>query len=188
MADLLNVLLHRLFPGLAFRCIEHEGKQDLEKSVARKLRAWRKPADRFVVMRDQDAADCHAVKARLKALCEQGGHADALVRVFCREVEAWYLGDVESLAGAFPGSAGKLRRELRKSQFRNPDRVVGPSKVLDAFIPEFNKRPGCESDGRKAHTGKPLPQLPSVSRGRRAFASAARRRRQPTLKRGPTCR
>lgn len=26
MADLLNVLLRRLFPGLAFRCIEHEGK------------------------------------------------------------------------------------------------------------------------------------------------------------------
>lgn len=43
MADLLNVLLHRLFPGLEFRCIEHEGKQDLEKSVPRKLRAWRKP-------------------------------------------------------------------------------------------------------------------------------------------------
>ena len=149
MADLLNVLLHRLFPGLEFRCIEHEGKQDLEKSVPRKLRAWRKPGDRFVVMRDQDAADCHAVKARLKALCEQGGHADALVRVVCRELEAWYLGDVESLAGAFPESAGKLHKELRKSQFRNPDRVVGPSKVLDDLIPEFNKRPGARAMGKK---------------------------------------
>lgn len=36
MADLLNVLLHRLFPGLAFRCIEHEGKQDLEKNIPEK--------------------------------------------------------------------------------------------------------------------------------------------------------
>ena len=86
MADLLNVLLHRLFPGLAFRCIEHEGKQDLEKNVPRKLRAWREPGARFVVMRDQDSADCRMVKARLKERCDKGGRADALVRVVCREL------------------------------------------------------------------------------------------------------
>ena len=49
----------------------------------------------------------------------------------------------------FLGSAGKLRRELRKSQFRNPDKVVGPSKVLDDLIPEFNKRPGARAMGEK---------------------------------------
>ena len=149
MADLLNVLLHRLFPGLAFRCIEHEGKQDLEKSVVRKLRAWREPGVQFVVMRDQDAADCHAVKARLQDLCKRGGHPDALVRLVCRELEAWYLGDVESLVGAFPGSAERLRKELRKSRFRNPDRVVGPAKVLENLIPEFSKRPGARTMAEK---------------------------------------
>lgn len=149
MADLLNVLLRRLFPGLAFRCIEHEGKQDLEKSVARKLRAWQVPRARFVVMRDQDAENCETVKARLMALCEQGGHPDALVRVVCRELEAWYLGDVESLVGAFPESAGKLRRELRKRRFRDPDKVVGPSKVLDDLIPEFHKRPGARAMAKR---------------------------------------
>ena len=148
MADLLNVLLHRLFPGLAFRCIEHEGKRDLHRSVARKLRAWREPGARFVVMRDQNAADCHTVKARLKALCEQGGHADALVRVVCRELEAWYLGDVESLVGAFPGSARRLRRELNKRRYRDPDTVVRPAQVLEDLIPEFRKRPGARAIGK----------------------------------------
>ena len=149
MADLLNVLLRRLFPGLAFRCIEHEGKRDLEKNVPRKLRAWREPGVRFVVMRDQNSADCHVVKARLKTRCSEGGHADALVRVVCRELEAWYLGDVESLAGAFPRSAGRLRRELGKSRYRDPDAVVAPSKVLEGLIPEFTKRQGARAMGGK---------------------------------------
>ena len=72
MAELLDVLLHRLFPSLVFRCIAHEDKQDLEKSIVKKLRGWQRPGVRFVVMRDQDSADCHAVKARLKMRCEQG--------------------------------------------------------------------------------------------------------------------
>ncbi len=33
MGDLLEVLLPRLFPGLYFQCVPHEGKQDLEKSI-----------------------------------------------------------------------------------------------------------------------------------------------------------
>ena len=58
MADLLDGLLPRLFPALRFQCVPHDGKQDLEKSIPRKLRAWREPGVRFVVTRDQDSADC----------------------------------------------------------------------------------------------------------------------------------
>ena len=39
MKVLLDGLLPRLFPGLLFLCVPHEGKQDLEKSVPKKLRA-----------------------------------------------------------------------------------------------------------------------------------------------------
>ena len=98
-------------------------------------------------MRDQDVADCRVVKAQLKALCEQGGRSDTLVRLVCRELEAWYLGDVESLVGAYPESANILRKELGKRRFRDPDTVVGPSKVLENLIPEFNKRPGAKAMG-----------------------------------------
>ena len=54
MKVLLEGLLPRLFPGLSFLCLSHEGKQDLEKSIPRKLKAWREPGVRFVVVRDQD--------------------------------------------------------------------------------------------------------------------------------------
>lgn len=35
MKVLLDGLLPRLFPDLAFLCVPHEGKQDLEKSIPR---------------------------------------------------------------------------------------------------------------------------------------------------------
>ena len=46
MADLLDGLLPRLYPGLSFLCVPHQGKQDLERSLSRKLRAWREPGVR----------------------------------------------------------------------------------------------------------------------------------------------
>jgi len=57
MKILLEELLPRLVPGMPFICIPHEGKQDLEKSISRKLRAWREPGARFVVVRDNDGGD-----------------------------------------------------------------------------------------------------------------------------------
>lgn len=62
MKTLLDGLLPRLFPSLAFQCVPHEGKQNLAKSVPRKLRAWREPGVRFVVLRDNAGGDCHALK------------------------------------------------------------------------------------------------------------------------------
>lgn len=145
MADLLDGLLPRLFPALQFLCVPHDGKQDLEKSIPRKLRAWREPGVRFVVARDQDSADCRQVKARLADLCRNAGRADVLVRVVCRELEAWYIGDPEALVQAFPEARRRRRmlRELNRERYRNPDTVVRPSEAIARQIPEFQKRLGA---------------------------------------------
>ena len=39
----LDGLLPRLAPNLEYVCVFHEGKTDLERSIPRKLRAWREP-------------------------------------------------------------------------------------------------------------------------------------------------
>ena len=145
MADLLDGLLPRLFPALRFQCVPHDGKQDLEKSIPRKLRAWREPGVRFVVARDQDSADCRQVKARLADLCRNAGRADVLVRVVCRELEAWYIGDPEALVRAFPEARRRRRmlRELSRARYRNPDTVVRPSEAIARQIPEFQRRLGA---------------------------------------------
>lgn len=62
MRDLLNGLLPRLYPELNFLCLAHEGKSDLERSIPRKLRAWREPGVHFVILRDNDGWSSYARK------------------------------------------------------------------------------------------------------------------------------
>ena len=57
MAILLDQMLPRFFPELRFQCVPHDGKRDLMKSIPRKLRGWREPGVRFVVVQDQDQDD-----------------------------------------------------------------------------------------------------------------------------------
>jgi len=118
MKILLEGLLPRLVPGISFICIPHEGKQDLEKSIPRKLRAWREPGVRFVIVRDNDGGDCKALKQRLMAICAEAGRADTLIRIACQELEAWYFGEPTAPAKAF----GKVRLNDigNKSRYRKP--------------------------------------------------------------------
>ena len=153
-------MLPRLFPEIQFQCIPHEGKRDLAKSVPRKLRAWREPGVRFVVMRDQNSADCRQVKAQLLELCQRAGRDDVLVRVVCRELEAWYIGEPEALVRAFPHAGERVQRELRRRRFRNPDEVVNPSADLLADIRDFcsdwMRMTGDASADPKVRCGWPL--------------------------------
>lgn len=146
MKVLLEGLLPRLFPGLPFLCVSHEGKQDLEKSVPRKLRAWREPGVRFCVIRDNDGADCRELKDSLVALCRDGGRSDTLVRIACQELEAWYLGAPDVLADAF--GRDDLRGIAAKARFRDPDVVVEPAAALTRLVPEYQKVSGARSLGR----------------------------------------
>ena len=145
MKVLLDGLLPRLYPDLSFLCVPHEGKQDLEKSVPRKLRAWREPGVRFVVLRDNDGDDCHAVKRRLVNLCAESGRPDALVRIACQEREAWYLGDPKGLADAF--GSPRLAGIGSRARFRDHDTVVHPSAEVQKLVPEFQKVSGARAMG-----------------------------------------
>jgi hypothetical protein len=146
MGALLDGVLRRLFPNLEFLCIPHEGKQDLEKSIPRKLKAWNKPDDRFVVLRDKDNDDCHALKTRLSKLCTDAGRPETLVRIVCQELEAWYIGDPHALAVAF--SDERLRTIGGKARYRDPDDITKPSLFLARLYPNFQKVSGARALGQ----------------------------------------
>lgn len=141
MEHLLRGLLPRVMPegyeGLHWVLIPHSGKSDLEASIPRKIRAWREPGVRFFILRDQDAADCVEAKERLVELAATAGRPDTLVRIVCRELEAWYFGDLAELAQAYElPSVAKLGG---RHAFRVPDTVVNPSGQLEKYIPDFGK-------------------------------------------------
>lgn len=156
MKAFLDEFLPRLLPGLDFVCVKHEGKQDLEKSIPRKLKAWR--GVDFVVVRDNDGADCQKLKEHLLDLCRQGGRTDALVRIACQELEAWFLGVPEALAQAY----GKpvLSSLGRKAKYRKPDHLGNPSREIAQLVPEFQKIDCSRRMGRL------MPTDPQVSASR----------------------
>ncbi len=141
MKVLLEGMLPRLFPGMNFLCIPHEGKKDLERSIPRKLKAWREPGVHFVVVRDNDGADCRRLKERLVNLCTGAGRGDTLVRIAVQELEAWYLGDPRALASAFDNE--QLRSIDQKRRYRDPDSISKPSAELEKLVPEFQKVSGA---------------------------------------------
>lgn len=141
MKVLLDGLLPRLFPGLSFLCIPHEGKHDLENSIRKKLRAWREPGIIFAVIRDNDGGDCHALKHKLVTLCIDGGRGDTLVRIPCQELEAWYLGEPAALAAAFKND--RLRNLAVSARFHDSDTVVRPSAEIETLVPQFQKVSGA---------------------------------------------
>ena len=55
------------------------------------------PESRFVVLCDQDSADCRTVKKGLVRKCHDAGKDKAFVRIACRELESWYLGDLTAV-------------------------------------------------------------------------------------------
>lgn len=127
--EMLKGLLPRILPGdVKPRYIVFEGKQDLDKQLVRRLRGWKMPDSRFVVLRDQDAGDCRVIKKSLAEKCHQAGRSDAVVRIACRELEAWYLGDLAAVETAL-GISG-VSKHQNKARYRNPDSVVNPSSEL----------------------------------------------------------
>lgn len=57
------------------------------------------------VLHDQDSHDCKQLKQQLKRLCDQNNKHKLLIRIVCRELEAWYFGDLDAVEKAFPSFA-----------------------------------------------------------------------------------
>jgi hypothetical protein len=110
-------LLPRFLPeDVVVQYVVFEGKSDMEKRLERKLRGWIQPNTGFLVLRDQDAADCHDVKKKLLQICQRAGKPCAVVRVACRELESWYFGDLAAveLALGIPNLAAQSSVLSRK--------------------------------------------------------------------------
>jgi hypothetical protein len=143
---MLEGLLPKIIPStIRCRYIVFEGKQDLEKQLVKRMRGYRVPEARFVVLRDKDSEDCREVKARLAGKCREALHPDSLVRVACHELESWYLGDLSAVEAGL-GMTG-LGRHQHKTPFVHPDDLASPSRKLQSIAPSYQKVGGSRAIG-----------------------------------------
>ncbi|CAK0760795.1 DUF4276 family protein [Gammaproteobacteria bacterium] len=127
----LRNLLPKLVPNLReyehWLIIHHQGKSDLERSYPRKMREWREPGVRFIILRDNDGGDCLALKQRLVSRVPENAPA-YLIRIVCQELESWLLGDMDAVAAAYPAATRHQRfKMLSKS---DPDKLTNASEMM----------------------------------------------------------
>lgn len=101
----------------------------------------------FVIVRDNDASDYRDLKDRLVNLCRQAGRPDALVRIACQELEAWYFGDPDALADEFADE--RLRTVGTQARFRDPGAIAKPARALQELVPAFQKVSGARRMGSR---------------------------------------
>ena len=148
-ATLESLLPRMLKQDTLFRCIPFEGKQDLEKQLTRRIRAYQNERARFIVLRDQDShPDCTAVKQGLLDLCDKSGKfARCLVRIACRELEAFYLADLQAVERAL--EIDGLTRHQNSRKFRSPDGLGSPSRELKTLTRNrYEKVAGSRAIGK----------------------------------------
>ncbi|MGF6148592.1 Uncharacterised protein [Kingella potus] len=139
-----RVMLEGILPVIAagheWQFVEFDGKQDLEKRLARKLRGWLYTENtRFIVLRDQDSGNCGVIKDRLRQICANAGRQDALIRIACRELESFYLGDLAAVGEAF----GKnLAKHQQNRKFCQPDKLNNAKQELKKLVPEYQEISG----------------------------------------------
>ncbi|WP_163371965.1 DUF4276 family protein [Endozoicomonas acroporae] len=144
--EMLKGLLTKLLPpSIQVQYVVFEGKQDLEKRLPIRLRAWQQPNAMFVVMRDQDSGDCQLIKQGLVAKVTEAGHPETLVRIACHELESFYLGDLKAVAEAL--GAENLARQQNSKKFRNPDQLANPKQELKRLVKNYQQVSGSRAIG-----------------------------------------
>jgi Domain of unknown function (DUF4276) len=145
LENVLKEILPKIIPDeISFICIPHQGKQDLAKSIPKKIRAFQfNPATKFVIVHDQDSHDCKKLKSELLEICQNAGNKNILIRIICHELESWFLGDlvaVETAYGLKPQSLSKRQNQIK---FRNPDQLNSAKEELRKLVSEYY--PGTHS-------------------------------------------
>jgi len=131
--EMLGGLLPRLLPqeAFSFQCIPFEGKRSLQKQLPIKLRGWLAPNTLFVVLQDQDNADCRELKRHLVGLCDNAGKPKTLIRIACRELESWYLADLKAVEKGL--EMANLFKHQNTPRYRDPDKKPHPAKMLQSL-------------------------------------------------------
>lgn len=133
MEAALLALVPSICPELTFDIHVYKGKDVLLArlpSVLCGYRSWLPADHRIVVVVDRDRDDCLVLKrtiekmVRKAGLVAKGAQPDyqVITRIAVEELEAWFLGDVDAIAAAYP----RVPKSLGSRRgFRQVDQIAG---------------------------------------------------------------
>lgn len=151
--EVFDNIIPKIVPGLNFSIYPHQGKQDLEKGLKNTLPSISKmPGAKILITRDQDNDNCIELKNYLNEIVKEKCSCDYKIRIVCRELEAWFLGDMLAIDDAY--LRFNSQQYKNKSEYRNVDNIVKPSQQLLKIIPEYSKYeslPKIELANRVSH-------------------------------------
>lgn len=143
MKNFLSEILPKILPDgyyLNYNCFirDHQGRNHLQKEIPIKVRAYQnysKPV-KLIIIQDQHSEDCKNLKSKLQNLVTCNSNLNSLIRIVCRELEAWYIGDMEALNKVYPKFNVDKYRNWAK--FRDPD-LCNAANELKQIISNFQK-------------------------------------------------
>ncbi|HHG85484.1 MAG TPA: DUF4276 family protein [Bacteroidetes bacterium] len=143
METFLEAILPQILPSgyvLGENCFirSHEGKSHLQKSIPKKFVGYTHfpYAVKVLILHDQNSADCVLLKEKLIDLAGKNTSIPFLIRIPCRELENWYLGDFAAIEQVYPSvKASQLRN---RAKYRNVD-LLGGADDLKKLIGNFSK-------------------------------------------------
>ncbi|NLE59265.1 MAG: DUF4276 family protein [Planctomycetes bacterium] len=185
-AALARLLPKLLPPESTWSLHPFQGKPDLLAKFPSRLqgyaRGWLPDDHRIVVLVDADQDDCRRLKSRLEAAASAvglrtrsatgpGGQFVVLNRIAVEELEAWFIGDVEALASAYPAVPRGLGR---RRGLRDPDAIRGGAReALERVLQEAGHfRSGLRRIEAAGHIAAHMEPSRNRSRSFRCFVDS----------------
>ena len=133
-----KILLPKILSDeVLFRVYPHQGKQDLEKALKKTVPSISKmPGAKILITRDKDSADCIEVKEKINTIIAGKCHCDYFMRIICKELESWFLGDLTAIQLAYPKF--KPVDYSNKADCTNVDKITQPNNYLLKIIAAYN--------------------------------------------------
>lgn len=143
---MLEIILPKLIPKIETTVINFEGKQDLEKNIENKLKFWETPDTVFLVTRDQDSGYCQVIKnGLLQKVISSGKEHVSLIRIACRELESFYLGDLLAVEKGMDMGIASLSKRQNKKKFKTPDTILRAKEELQKIAKTYQPVSGSRN-------------------------------------------
>lgn len=134
--EFARAILPNIIKQTQLKIYSHQGKSDMEKALRSTLPIIsRIPGAKVIITRDQDSGNCMNLKQTLQDIVSHNCFSEFKIRIVCRELECWLLGDLKAISKAYPRF--KPEQYVNKSDFKTIDTLDGTDQLLLRIIPEL---------------------------------------------------